>query len=237
MNGKRDRALTILGHRGARGHAPENTLQALEAGIQFGAQWLEIDVQRHPEGALLLLHDLTLDRTTTGRGLLARTPLSVVRELDAGNGQQIPTLQEAMDHVRQRVGVNIELKHGANIACSVVDALQPYLANGWPIDHLLVSSFDLPELMEVKRLAPEIPVAPVVYGIPWDGAACASKIGAKVLCISHEFLDARLIADARHRGCQIYVYTVNDRERIRSLWNQGIDGVFTDYPERAAGVD
>lgn len=237
MTSKQNHSLTILGHRGARGHAPENTLQALDAGIRLGAQWLEIDVQLHPEGTLLLLHDLTLDRTTTGRGTLAEMPLAMVRELDAGNGQQIPTLQEAMEFVDNRAGINIELKHGRNIARSVVNALRPYLAGGWPVDRLLVSSFHLPELMELKRLAPELPIAPLVYGVPWDWAACAGELDATALSISQEFLEPRLIADVHEQGRLVFVYTVNDQEKMKSLRNQGVDGVFTDYPERAAELD
>lgn len=234
MTGKQKHSLTILGHRGARGHAPENTLQALDAGIRLGAQWLEIDVQLHPEGALLLLHDLTLDRTTTGRGSLAGTPLAIVRELDAGNGQQIPTLQEALECVDKRAGINIELKHGRNLARSVVSALQPYLAAGWPLERLLVSSFHLPELMELKNLAPELPVAPLIYGVPWDWATCVERLDAAALSVSQEFLEPRLIADVHEQGRLVFVYTVNDQEQMKSLRKLGVDGVFTDYPERAA---
>ena len=225
--------LTVFGHRGARGHAPENTLLALDTGINLGADWVEFDVQRHPDGLLLLLHDLTLDRTTNGHGWLRDTSLERLRTLDAGRGQQIPTLEEALDLVDQRAGVNIELKHGTGVAGAVARVLRNYLDLGWPSDRLLVSSFHLPELWEFKQTAPEIPVAPLLGGVPLDWAGCAGELEAAAVHLSAEFLDPRLIADAHARGCRVHVYTVNDQAEMQALQASGIDGVFTDYPDRA----
>ena len=84
----------LIGHRGARGLAPENTLLALDAGIAAGCPWLEFDVQLHPSGPLFLLHDLTLERTTNGHGLASDCEWSRLRQLDAGQGQRLPTLDE-----------------------------------------------------------------------------------------------------------------------------------------------
>src|SRR5579871_5505092 len=97
MDAPDDNGFWIFGHRGAAGHAPENTLLALDTGILLGADWLEFDVQLHPQGALVLMHDLRLDRTTNGHGWLAECPFDTLRNLDAGGGQQIPTLEEALD--------------------------------------------------------------------------------------------------------------------------------------------
>jgi glycerophosphoryl diester phosphodiesterase len=230
--------LTVFGHRGARGHAPENTLSAINTGIRLGAPWVEFDVQLHAaSGALLVFHDLTLDRTTNGRGLLADHSLPALRALDAGQGQQIPTLQEVLDLVEQQVGVNIELKTGAGTAEVVALVLRQYLDAGWPVDKLLVSSFHLPELWEFKQLVPEIPVAALVAGVPLDWAGAAIELEAAALNISSEFVDPRLIADAHGHGIRVNVYTVNDPAEMRALRALGVDGVFTDYPERALDID
>jgi glycerophosphoryl diester phosphodiesterase len=225
-------SLLVIGHRGARGLAPENTLLSLDTGIRAGADWVEFDVQRHPEGELLLFHDLTLDRTTNGRGRLADCPLERLRKLDAGGAQQIPTLAEALDLIEQRVGVNVELKTGEGTAEAVAGVLRSYIDAGWPAERFLVSSFHLPELWEFKLQLPGVPIGALVAGVPLDWAGSAVELGAASLNISAEFVDPRLIADAKSHDLKVYVYTVNDAAEAAALAALGVDGVFTDYPDR-----
>lgn len=230
------KAFTIIGHRGARGHAPENTLHALQTGIRLGAHWLEFDVQLHDSGALLLFHDLRLERTTNGRGRLIDLDFDALRALDAGEGQQIPTLEEALELVDQQAGVNIELKTADGTGEAVAGVIRNYLAAGWLPEQFLVSSFHLPELWEFKQLAPEIPIGALIGGVPLDWAGCAVELGAATLNLSAEFIDARLIADAHSHGIKVYVYTVNDPAEMRALRALGVDGVFTDYPDRGLAL-
>jgi glycerophosphoryl diester phosphodiesterase len=227
--------LTVIGHRGARGHAPENTLLSIDTAIRLGADWVEIDVQHH-DGQLWLMHDLTLERTTNGRGLLTAHSAAALRRLDAGNGELIPTLPEALDLIEQRVGVNVELKSWDGCAAAVAACLRDYIADGWPAECFLVSSFHLPELWEFKQLLPEVPLGALYCGVPLDWAGLAAEIGAQTLNISDEFVDARLIQDAHERGLKLYVYTVNDETELRALRDMGVDGVFTDYPDRALAI-
>jgi glycerophosphoryl diester phosphodiesterase len=232
-----DSEFLVIGHRGARGHAPENTLLGLDTGIRLGAHWVEFDVQLHPEGALLLCHDLTLDRTTNGHGLLAQCPFEQLRRLDAGQGQQIPTLEEALELIEQRVGANVELKNADGCGEAVAGVLRQYLDAGWPAERFLVSSFHLPELWEFHQAAPEIPVGVLLAGVPLDWAGCASELQAASVNLSSEFVDPRLVADAKAHGRRVYVYTVNDPAEMRALRAVGVDGVFTDYPDRALALD
>lgn len=222
----------LIGHRGARGLAPENTLLALDAGIQAGCPWLEFDVQRHAGGQLFLLHDLTLERTTNGRGVAIEHDWYELRMLDAGRGQHLPTLDEALDLIDQRAGVNIELKTWDGTAAAVADCLRARLAEGWPAEQLLVSSFHLPELYEFKQLLPQVPIGVLLCGVPLDWAACASELQAVALNQSAEFVDARLVADAKARGLAVNVYTVNDPDEYLRLGAMGVDAVFTDFPDR-----
>ena len=221
-----------IGHRGARGHAPENTLLGFDTAIKLGAHWVEFDVQLH-QGELLLMHDLRLERTTNGRGRIDQQSLDYLRSLDAGHGQKIPTLQQALDLIDQRMGVNVELKTWGSTAAAVARVLRDYVAQGWPLDKLLVSSFHLPELYEFHELAPEIPVGVLLCGVPLDWAGCAAELDAHALNLSEEFVDERLVADAHARGLKVYVYTVNHPDEIARMKALGIDGVFTDFPERA----
>ena len=226
---------TVIGHRGARGHAPENTLLGIDTGIRLGAHWVEIDVQHH-DGELWLMHDLTLERTTNGRGRLTEHRADALRKLDAGRGEIIPTLPEAMDLIEQRVGLNIELKTWNGCAAAVADCLREYLADGWPANRIMVSSFHLPELWEFKQLLPEVPIAVLYCGVPLDWAGVSVELGARCLNLSDEFVDDKLVADAHARGLRVNVYTVNDPTELKRLRDQGVDGVFTDYPDRALAV-
>jgi glycerophosphoryl diester phosphodiesterase len=221
-----------IGHRGARGHAPENTLLSIDTGIRLGAHMIEIDVQQHASGALLVIHDLRLERTTNGKGRVADRSLDYIRGLDAGQGQQVPTLEEVLDLVDQRVAINIELKTPGT-AESVARVVRDYVAEGWTPEQFLVSSFHLPELEDFQRAAPEIPLGVLLCGVPLEWAAEAAELQAQALNISDEFADPRLIADAKSRGLKVYAYTVNEREDIEQLRKLGVDGVFTDFPERA----
>jgi glycerophosphoryl diester phosphodiesterase len=221
-----------IGHRGARGHAPENTLLSIDTAMCLGAHWVECDVQWH-QGELLLMHDLRLERTTSGQGRLDEQSLSYLRGLDAGQGQQIPTLQETLALIDQRIGLNVELKTWNGTGGAVARVLREAVAQGWPLEKLQVSSFHLPALYEFHDLAPEIPIGVLLCGVPLDWAGCAVELGASTLNLSDEFVDPRLVADAHARGLKVYVYTVNHPDEIARMKALGVDGVFTDYPERA----
>jgi len=100
--------MIIIGHRGASGHQPENTLAAFRAAEAMGCAWVELDVHLL-EGTLLVIHDDQVDRTTSGSGTLSELGLKAVRELDAGRGERVPTLNEVLAELGGRVSVNIEL--------------------------------------------------------------------------------------------------------------------------------
>ncbi|MGH8522919.1 MAG: glycerophosphodiester phosphodiesterase [Gammaproteobacteria bacterium] len=224
-----------IGHRGARGHAPENTLLSIDTGIRLGAEMIEFDVQSCG-GELVVIHDLRLERTTNGKGRVEECKFDYLRSLDAGQGQQIPTLREVLDLVEARVSLNIEIKSAGGTAARVASALREALSDGWTSSQFLVSSFHLPELYEFKQLVPEIPIAALVCGVPLDWAACAIELGAQALNISAEFADPRLLHDAHARGLKMYVYTVNHPDDIRFLRDAGFDGVFSDYPDRVLSI-
>ncbi len=220
-----------IGHRGARGHAPENTLLSIDTGIRLGSDMIEFDVQLCDD-QLVVVHDPRLERTTNGKGRVDGVRFEYLRSLDAGQGQQIPTLREVLDLAEGRVPLNVEIKSAAGTGACVATALREAITDGWASSQFLVSSFHLPELYEFKQIAPEIPIAALVCGVPLDWAACGSEIGASALNISAEFADAKLIHDAHARGLKVYAYTVNHPDEIALLRDAGLDGVFSDYPDR-----
>lgn len=224
-----------IGHRGARGHAPENTLLSIETGIRLGADMIEFDVQVCQD-ELVVIHDPRLERTTNGAGRVDHVQLDYLRSLDAGSGQRIPTLREVLALVGGRVPLNVEIKSADGTGARIAAALREAMSGVWSPHKFLVSSFHLPELYEFKQAAPEIPIAALVCGIPLDWAACATELGAKALNISEEFVDRRLIHDAHSRGLKVYAYTVNHPQDMALLRTQGIDGVFSDYPDRVLAL-
>jgi glycerophosphoryl diester phosphodiesterase len=223
---------TVIAHRGARGHAPENTLAAFDKAIALGAKWIELDVQLH-RGKLWVFHDLRLERCTDGQGWLMDHDEKTLRALDAGDGQRIPFLEEVLARVARRARVNVELKTADGTAAAVASVLRDCLARGWRADEFLVSSFHLPELRDFRRRLPDVPLGALIAGVPLDLAAPATELGATVLSLDRDFADPALIADAHRRGLKVFVYTVNETEDVARLRKLGIDGVFTDFPERA----
>lgn len=208
---------------------------SIETGICLGADMIEFDVQSC-DGELVVIHDPRLERTTNGVGRIDQVEFQYARSLDAGNGQQIPTLKEVLDLAKGRVPLNIEIKSAEGTGKRVAAALRAAIDEGWLAEQFLVSSFHLPELHEFRQVAPEIPIAALVCGVPLDWAACAADLGARALNISAEFVDARLIHDAHVRGLKIYAYTVNHPDDMRLLRDVGMDGVFSDYPDRVLAM-
>ncbi|MDZ7825633.1 MAG: glycerophosphodiester phosphodiesterase family protein [Gammaproteobacteria bacterium] len=149
-----------IGHRGASGLAPENTLPAFELAVALGVDAIELDVHLC-EGELVVIHDDDLTRTTSGRGRVATSTLAGLRELDAGDGNRIPLLTEVLDRVADRCTLNIELK-GAGTAGPVIDLLR---RRGADPDRHLLSAFDHVELEHARAAAPEFPRGALFGGV------------------------------------------------------------------------
>lgn len=220
-----------IGHRGAKGYEPENTLRSIRKALALGASWIEVDVYA-VEHELLVIHDARLERTTNGEGYVEQQSLSYLRSLDAGKGEQIPLLSEVVDCISQQASLNIELK-GENTATKpVAKLIQQYLAKGWSTDLFLVSSFNHRELALFKQLLHNIKTGALLCGLPIDNAAFAKRIGVYSVNMSIEFIDRLFVEDAHQRGLKVFVYTVNHPDDIERMYQLGVDGVFSDYPDR-----
>ena len=222
--------LLCIGHRGAMGHAPENTLLSFKKALELGAQCVEMDVY-HVGGSLVVFHDDRLERTTNGSGYLLDHDFETLRSLDAGAGEKIPTLGEVFETVDLRAGVNIELK-GPGTARPVVEFIASQRKKGWGDDFILVSSFNHSELEAVRRIDANTKIGVLIAGPPTNGVAVAVDLGAYSVHLSLEFVDRTFVEDAHLCGLQVFVFTVNDPDDIRRMEELGVDGVFTNYPER-----
>jgi len=222
--------LLCIGHRGAMGHAPENTLGSIRKALELGAPCIEVDVHK-VDGHLMVFHDDRLERTTNGVGYLHEQSFKYLRSLDAGKGQCIPTLEEVCETIDANACLNIELK-GAGTAAPVADLASTLFQNGWDEDSILVSSFNHRELFELNRLGKKIKTGALVCGIPIDDAKFAQELGAFSVHPFLDFIDRQFVDDAHSRGLRVYVYTVDHPEDITKMQRLGADGVLTNFPDR-----
>ncbi len=226
------RPFLCIGHRGAAGHAPENTLLSIRRALDLGAAWVEVDV--HPLGeALVVIHDDTLDRTTNGSGALSAHTLEEIRRLDAGMGERIPLLPEVLDLLRGRAGLVVELK-GRGSAALAAPLLRQALRSGWTRADLAASSFHPDELRTLRSHAPEVPLAVLARSADGAAMALAREVAARALHLSLGGTTAEDVERARSAGLSALVFTVNLPEDLRAVYHMGAAGVFTDYPERVA---
>ena len=226
---------TVFGHRGAAGHAPENTLLSFTKALYMGVKWIETDVF-NVEGELVVIHDERLERTTNGSGYVMQSSLEYLRSLDAGQGEKIPFLLEIMDLIDRRAGINIELK-GEHTTEPTARLIEDYMTHKkWQPKQFLVSSFNHPELMKFMKLLPQIRIGALVAHIPLDYARFAVEMGAYSIHASLEFVSREFIDDTHRREMKFFVYTVNHPDDILRVKEMKVDGIYTDYPERSINV-
>ncbi len=218
-----DAPFLVIGHRGAAGLAPENTLASFARAVALGVHAVELDVHVC-EGQLCVIHDDTLDRTTNGRGKVADVTLEELRALDAGDGNHVPLLEEVLDALPAEVGVNVELKGAGTgvVLAEMLDAGRP----------LLVSSFDHGELEQFHERRAEVCVAPLFGRWRDDALRVAGSFQSRFLNLSRRAATAAHVGAARAAGLEVLVYTVNDAAEAERFASLGVKGVFTDYPDR-----
>lgn len=222
--------MICIGHRGAKGYEPENTLRSMSRALELGADWIELDVHL-VENELVVIHDTRLERTTNGKGRLDESSLDYIRSLDAGCGERVPLLGEAFDLVAGRASINVELK-GPGTAEPVVHFLSDRFSRGLSPEHVLISSFDHRQLALVRSLDARLRVGALLVGFPVDGAAFAERVGAYSVNPSLEFVDEAFVSDAHARGLKVLVFTANRPDEIATLFELGVDGIFSDFPDR-----
>ena len=221
--------MICIGHRGAMGHEPENTLLSVRKALALGVDGIEIDVH-NVENNLVVIHDRNLARTTNGSGYLTGCSFDYVRSLDAGKGEQVPTLQEVIDTVDRQAIVNIELK-GKDTAQLVASLIQDYLVRGWSTADFVVSSFNHYELKQFKAICSEVKIGILIYGLPWQYLSIAQELGADLVIFGLDYIDAEQIKFVHQAGLKAWVYTVNELNDINLMRELQVDGIFTNYPE------
>ncbi|MDR4459565.1 MAG: hypothetical protein MRJ67_03450 [Nitrospirales bacterium] len=216
-----------IGHRGAAGHAPENTLAALELAVNFGVDLVEFDVRRSADGALVLLHDDMVDRTTNGEGRIENLSLRVLRELDAGGGERIPLLEEALACLNGRAGAMIEIKVRGIAAdvCALVKAIDFQ-------GTVIYASFFHEELLPVRRLIGDAFTLALIEDVPIPYTAFAAAAQATHVGVALDAVTPSLVKAFQEQGFKVFVYTVDEPEDIARMKLLGVDGIISNFPDR-----
>ncbi len=231
----------VCAHRGASGVAPENTISALQAALDSGAMMIELDVQTTSDGALVVFHDEQLDRTTNGHGFIRQCTLDDVQALDAGSwfssqfkDEHIPLLAEALQLVRGRAYVNIEMKPliASEESARIIYAIVQTVVDCQMRDYVVFASFDHHALLFIKSIDPHL--STIALNVPHDERLPHDVVRtchADAYGCSLEELSRERVEDCKSHHIPIGVYTVNSTVELEYALKMGVQGVVSNYPD------
>jgi glycerophosphoryl diester phosphodiesterase len=232
----------VIAHRGASGHAPENTFAAFQRAIELGAQFIETDLHLTRDAKFVAIHDSTLERTSNGRGAVHDATLAELRELDMGKwydrefaGQRIPTLEDILTFSREKdVVFYLEIKY--DVAWGMHHTLVAAIRAAQNAQRTIVISFDPSTLAAIRRVDPSIMVGLLADetsepGGP-DVVRSAVHAGARQLCLHSSLISTEMVERAHGADLQVVGWTINDAEGMRHMIRTGVDGIMTDIPDR-----
>ena len=222
-----------IGHRGAKGHIAENTLESIQKAINLGVDGVEIDVFRCASGEIVVFHDKKLDRLTNSTGFIEEMTIDALNNVLVEGKYKIPTLEEVLTLIDGNILLNVELK-GKNTAKKTALILEKFVSNTkWESNQLIVSSFDWDELIIFKNENTDIPI-----GILNDKNTLnevldiAIKLDAVAIHPNFSSLNQEIVNTIHDSGFKIYSWTINAPEEIDKAITFGIDGIITDFPDR-----
>ena len=222
-----------IGHRGAMGHEPENTLASIKKAIDLGADGFEIDVFKCLSGEIVLFHDKYLDKLTDGEGLIEKKSLIDLKKLSVlGTENKIPTLEEVLNIINKQVFLNIELK-GKNTAKASLELVEKFI-NQKKISsqNILFSSFDWNELEKVRELNSDVKIALITENDPLLAIETAKKLKAFAINPNYKDLNKKNIKIIHNNDFKIYTWTVNNKRDFSKMKSLKVDGIITDFPDR-----
>ena len=228
----------MIAHRGASGHAPENTMAAFRRAVALGANFIETDLQLSRDARFVAIHDDTVNRTTNGQGKVHDLTLADLRKLDAGSwfgseftGERIPTLEEILEFSKKNdVVFYLELKPAGSWGGE--HALIGALRESGEVARTLVISFDAAILEALRKIEPTLMTGLLYEGQIDRPLERAVEIGARQLAVRGDLVTPALLAAARKKDLQVVCWTVNQPAHMRLLIEAGVDGIMSDYPDR-----
>ncbi|MFI5685371.1 glycerophosphodiester phosphodiesterase [Streptomyces sp. NPDC051636] len=213
-----------IGHRGVMGVEPENTLRSFVAAQQAGLDLIELDLHLSKDGALVVMHDADVDRTTDGTGPIAEKTLAELRALDAGRGERVPVFEEVLDAVKAPLQAEIKDVAAAR-------ALAEVMRRRDLVSRVEVSSFHDEAIAEIARLVPGVRTALIASRYGTDVVERAVAAGAATVCLNIRRLTLEIVEHARKADLRIIGWVVNTQDHLRLVRALGLDGATTDYPE------
>ena len=226
--------IMVVGHRGAMGHALENTIESVKKAIQLNVDGIEIDVFKSKTGELVVYHDPFLSRLSNSNAFIEQISLDSIKKVELKGGLSIPTLKEVIDIIPEKIFLNIELK-GSNTAYKTNKVIIEYLKefNLQP-SKFIISSFRWDELKKFRDLNKDIPIAILVdslYKID-NAIKLAKEINAIALNPNNKFITKKIVNKIQSNNIKVYPYTINSPKNIKRMKLMGVDAIITDYPER-----
>jgi glycerophosphoryl diester phosphodiesterase len=240
--------MIVIGHRGASGHAPEHTFASWDRALELGVDYIEQDLQMTSDGILVVMHDATLDRTTSGSGEVLTHTFAQIQQLDAGSwfdprfaSERVRALREVFERYGQDAHYYIETKNPEDapgmeeklLALISEFRLRDGAVHKWQV---LIQSFSEPSLRMINSMDPELPLIQLI-----EKEYSSHQVRARLADI-HRYavgigpartsVDAHLVDAAHNHGLVVHPYTVNEEPEMRRLIALGVDGMFTDYPDR-----
>jgi glycerophosphoryl diester phosphodiesterase len=244
----------LIGHRGAAGLAPENTMPSFrDAAERWAVDMIELDVRASADGRCMVIHDDTVDRTTDGTGPVAEKTLAELKELDAGyrftderggrpfrgRGITIPTLEEVLEAFPgMRFTIEVKIGTAQEPMFEVIDRLMAgdrVVAAGMDAaDRTMFDDFDGPVSGSTRDVRAFLILHRLRLARLWRRSADVFQVPEHTRGI--RIVTPRFVRDARARGVPVHVWTVNDASDMRRLLGWGVDGLITDRPDRGAEV-
>ena len=226
--------IIVVGHRGAMGHALENTLESVRKAIELNVDGIEIDIFKSKTGELVVYHDPFLSRLSNSSAFIEQISLDSIKKVKLIGGLSIPTLSEVVDIIPEKIFLNIELK-GENTAYETNKIVTNYLKEfNLPSSKFIISSFRWLELKKFRDLNNEIPIAILVDSLFKidDAIKFAKEINAFALNPDNEFLTKKIVKKIHSNDIKVYPYTINSLDNVKRMKLMGVDAIITDYPER-----
>jgi glycerophosphoryl diester phosphodiesterase len=235
----------VIGHRGAMGHCPENTFVSFERALELGADWIELDVHLTRDGALAVIHDELVDRTTDGHGLVKDHTLAELKKLDAGAwfapefaGQRIPSLDEVLDWARARsTVVDIEIKNAPVYYAGIEEVVVESLDRSGMAEQVIVISFDHRSVQRVKALDSRVVTGVLYAARPTDaGLGLARAAQADAVLPHWAYVTADDVRLAHEAGLAVAPWASSDPAVLRELIAAGVDAIGTNHPDVLRGL-
>jgi len=216
----------IMGHRGAPAYEPENTLRSFRRALAMGVAAVELDVQLTQDGRLAVIHDETLDRTTNGRGLVKNFTLAELQKLDAGQGEPVPSLEEAFDLVKGQAHLLVELKQP-----EAAPALLKFFRRHQAFDAAQAISFWHPAVKALKEAEPRLQTGVLMVGCPVDPVGLARAARADALVLNYRYVNRELVDAARRQDIQVMIWNIDDAAILEPYLAMDLYAIGTNRPQ------